>query len=113
MYDAEGRMKIAEKFNQIHQNGEIGGISFGETITMFREQILPYMKLLIFMTEADLLQIWHPNVIGDSFIRCNTGFLFTMEAGVGWGRRINGPVSDLLDGSGRCDRRLKSMLFGM
>lgn len=109
--DAEGRMKIAEKFNQAIKNNEIGAVVLGRdhhdvsgTDSPFRETSNIYDGSRF---TADMAI---QNVIGDSF-RGATWVSIHNGGGVGWGEVINGGFGMLLDGSLEADRRLKSMLF--
>ena len=110
--DAEGRMKIAEKFNQAIKNGEIGPVVLGRDhhdvsgTDFYRETSNIYDGSRF---TADMAI---HNVIGDSF-RGATWVSIHNGGGVGWGEVINGGFGMLLDGSEDADRRLKSMLFGM
>jgi urocanate hydratase len=51
-------MKIAEKFNQAIKNGEIGPVVLGRDHHDVSGTDSPYRETSIFMTEADLQQIW-------------------------------------------------------
>jgi urocanate hydratase len=110
--DAEGRMRIAEAFNQAIASGEISApIVLGRdhhdvsgTDSPFRETSNIYDGSQF---TADMAV---HNVIGDAF-RGATWVSLHNGGGVGWGEVINGGFGMLLDGSADADRRLKSMLF--
>jgi urocanate hydratase len=109
--DSEGRIKIAEAFNQAIANGEIGTIILGRdhhdvsgTDSPFRETSNIYDGSRF---TADMAI---QNVIGDSF-RGATWVSIHNGGGVGWGEVINGGFGMVLDGSKEASRRLKSMLF--
>ena len=109
--DAEGRMRIAEAFNNAIKNGEIGPVVLGRdhhdvsgTDSPFRETSNIYDGSRF---TADMAI---QNVIGDSF-RGATWVSIHNGGGVGWGEVINGGFGMLLDGTDDADRRLKSMLF--
>ena len=110
--DAEGRMKIAEAFNQAIKNGEISApIVLGRdhhdvsgTDSPFRETSNIYDGSKF---TADMAI---HNVIGDSF-RGATWVSIHNGGGVGWGEVINGGFGLLLDGSIEANKRLKNMLF--
>ncbi len=110
--DAEGRMKIAEAFNQAIANGEItASVVLGRdhhdvsgTDSPFRETSNIYDGSKF---TADMAI---HNVIGDSF-RGATWVSIHNGGGVGWGEVINGGFGMVLDGSKEASRRLKSMLF--
>jgi urocanate hydratase len=110
--DAEGRMKIAEAFNQAIENGNISApIVLGRdhhdvsgTDSPFRETSNIYDGSKF---TADMAI---HNVIGDSF-RGATWVSIHNGGGVGWGEVMNGGFGMLLDGSQEAERRLKNMLF--
>jgi len=109
--DAEGRIKIAEAFNQAIARGEIETIILGRdhhdvsgTDSPFRETSNIYDGSRF--TSDMAIQ----NVIGDSF-RGATWVSIHNGGGVGWGEVINGGFGMVLDGSKDASRRLESMLF--
>lgn len=109
--DAEGRMKIAEKFNQAIKNGEIGPIVLGRDHHDVSGTDSPYRETSnIYDGSRFTADMAIQNVIGDSF-RGATWVSIHNGGGVGWGEVINGGFGMLLDGSEDADRRLKSMLF--
>ncbi len=110
--DAEGRIKIAEAFNNAIATGEISApIVLGRdhhdvsgTDSPFRETSNIYDGS---MFTADMAV---HNVIGDAF-RGATWVSLHNGGGVGWGEVINGGFGMLLDGTKEADRRLKMMLY--
>ncbi|EAR13173.1 urocanate hydratase [Polaribacter irgensii 23-P] len=109
--DAEGRVKIAEAFNNAIAKGEIGAIILGRdhhdvsgTDSPFRETSNIYDGSKF---TADMAI---HNVIGDSF-RGATWVSIHNGGGVGWGEVINGGFGMLLDGTEEADEKLKNMLF--
>ncbi len=109
--DAEGRMKIAEKFNQAIKNGEIGPVVLGRDHHDVSGTDSPYRETSnIYDGSRFTADMAIHNVIGDSF-RGATWISIHNGGGVGWGEVINGGFGMLLDGSEDADRRLKSMLF--
>lgn len=109
--DAEGRMKIAEKFNQAIKNGEIGPVVLGRDHHDVSGTDSPYRETSnIYDGSRFTADMAIQNVIGDSF-RGATWVSIHNGGGVGWGEVINGGFGMLLDGSEDADRRLKSMLF--
>jgi urocanate hydratase len=110
--DAEGRIRIAEAFNQAIRDGRLSGpVVLGRdhhdvsgTDSPFRETSNIYDGSQF---TADMAV---QNVIGDSF-RGATWVSVHNGGGVGWGEVINGGFGMLLDGSADASRRLKSMLF--
>ena len=108
--DAEGRIKIAEAFNNAIKEGKIGPVVLGRdhhdvsgTDSPFRETSNIYDGSKF---TADMAI---HNVIGDGF-RGATWISIHNGGGVGWGEVINGGFGMLLDGSADSDRRLKMML---
>lgn len=109
--DAEGRMKIAEKFNQAIKNGEIDPVVLGRDHHDVSGTDSPYRETSnIYDGSRFTADMAIHNVIGDSF-RGATWVSIHNGGGVGWGEVINGGFGMLLDGSEDADRRLKSMLF--
>jgi urocanate hydratase len=108
--DAEGRMRIAEAFNNAIAAGEIGAIVLGRDHHDVSGTDSPYRETSNIkdgsMFTADMAI---QNVIGDAF-RGATWVSIHNGGGVGWGEVMNGGFGMLLDGSPEADARLKSML---
>ena len=110
--DAEGRIAIADAFNQAIARGELSApVVLGRdhhdvsgTDSPFRETSNIYDGSQF---TADMAI---HNVIGDSF-RGATWVSIHNGGGVGWGEVINGGFGLVLDGSEEASRRLRSMLF--
>lgn len=110
--DADGRIKIAEAFNNAIKEGKISApIVLGRdhhdvsgTDSPFRETSNIYDGSSF---TADMAV---QNFVGDGF-RGATWISLHNGGGVGWGEVINGGFGMVLDGSTDADRRLKSMLF--
>jgi len=109
--DAEGRIKIAQAFNEAIAKGHIGPVVLGRdhhdvsgTDSPFRETSNIYDGSQF---TADMAI---HNVIGDSF-RGATWVSIHNGGGVGWGEVINGGFGMVLDGSLEAEKRLKAMLF--
>ncbi|TMO87157.1 urocanate hydratase [Pseudoalteromonas spongiae] len=109
--DSEGRIKIANAFNDAIARGEIGPVVLGRdhhdvsgTDSPFRETSNIYDGSRF---TADMAI---HNVIGDGF-RGATWVSIHNGGGVGWGEVMNGGFGMLLDGSDDAERRLKSMLL--
>ncbi len=108
--DAEGRMRIAEAFNNAIQNGEIGPIILGRDHHDVSGTDSPYRETSnIYDGSRFTADMAIQNVIGDSF-RGATWVSIHNGGGVGWGEVINGGFGMLLDGTIEADRRLKMML---
>lgn len=109
--DAEGRISIAQAFNNAIKKGILKGpVVLGRdhhdvsgTDSPFRETSNIYDGSRF---TADMAV---HNVIGDSF-RGATWVSLHNGGGVGWGEVINGGFGMVLDGSDDAERRLRSML---
>jgi urocanate hydratase len=108
--DAEGRMRIAEAFNNAIAIGEIGLVVLGRDHHDVSGTDSPYRETSnIYDGSRFTADMAIQNVIGDSF-RGATWVSIHNGGGVGWGEVINGGFGMLLDGSKEADRRLKMML---
>jgi urocanate hydratase len=110
--DAEGRVKIAQAFNQAIHSGEISApIVLGRDHHDVSGTDSPYRETSnIYDGSRFTADMAIHNVIGDSF-RGATWVSIHNGGGVGWGEVINGGFGLVLDGSQESERRLKSMLF--
>lgn len=109
--DAEGRIKIAEAFNQAIARGEIETIILGRDHHDVSGTDSPYRETSnIYDGSRFTADMAIQNVIGDSF-RGATWVSIHNGGGVGWGEVINGGFGMVLDGSNEASRRLESMLF--
>ena len=109
--DAEGRMKIAEAFNNAIKNGEIDTVILGRDHHDVSGTDSPYRETSnIYDGSRFTADMAIQNVIGDSF-RGATWVSIHNGGGVGWGEVINGGFGMVLDGSTEAEKRLKSMLF--
>ena len=109
--DAEGRMKIAEAFNQAIAKGEIEMIILGRDHHDVSGTDSPYRETSnIYDGSRFTADMAIQNVIGDSF-RGATWVSIHNGGGVGWGEVINGGFGMVLDGSKEASRRIESMLF--
>ena len=109
--DAEGRMKIAEAFNQAISKGEIGPVILGRDHHDVSGTDSPYRETSnIYDGSRFTADMAIHNVIGDSF-RGATWVSIHNGGGVGWGEVINGGFGMLLDGSKEASKRLHQMLF--
>ncbi len=110
--DAEGRMKIAEAFNNAVKNGKITApIVLGRDHHDVSGTDSPYRETSnIYDGSQFTADMAIQNVIGDSF-RGATWVSIHNGGGVGWGEVINGGFGMVLDGSTEAEKRLKSMLF--
>lgn len=110
--DAEGRIKIAEAFNNAVANGKLSApVVLGRDHHDVSGTDSPYRETSnIYDGSSFTADMAIQNVIGDSF-RGATWVSIHNGGGVGWGEVINGGFGMTLDGTADADRRLKSMLF--
>ncbi|MEG2085820.1 MAG: urocanate hydratase, partial [Clostridia bacterium] len=109
--DAEGRLKIALKFNDMVRNGEIGPVMLGRdhhdcggTDAPFRETSNIYDGSNIMADMAT--QVFAGNAArGMSLVALHNG------GGTGIGNAINGGFGMVLDGSERVDTILKTAMI--
>lgn len=109
--DAEGRMRIAEAFNDAVKQGIISApVILGRDHHDVSGTDSPYRETSnIYDGSQFTADMAIHNVIGDSF-RGATWVSIHNGGGVGWGEVTNGGFGMMLDGSDDCDRRVKSML---
>ena len=109
--NAEGRMKIAEAFNQAIAKGEIEMVILGRDHHDVSGTDSPYRETSnIYDGSRFTADMAIQNVIGDSF-RGATWISIHNGGGVGWGEVINGGFGMVLDGSKEASKRIESMLF--
>lgn len=110
--DAEGRMKIAEAFNNAVKKGDISApIVLGRDHHDVSGTDSPYRETSnIYDGSKFTADMAIQNVIGDSF-RGATWVSIHNGGGVGWGEVINGGFGMVLDGTKEAEKRLKNMLF--
>ena len=110
--DSEGRMKIAQAFNQAIQKGEISApIVIGRDHHDVSGTDSPYRETSnIYDGSKYTADMAIHNVIGDSF-RGATWVSIHNGGGVGWGEVINGGFGLVLDGKPETEPKIKSMLF--
>mgnify|MGYP000005717911 CR=1 FL=1 len=110
--DTEGRMKIAEAFNNAVASKELSSpIILGRDHHDVSGTDSPYRETSnIYDGSQFTADMAIQNVIGDSF-RGATWVSIHNGGGVGWGEVINGGFGMMLDGTSDSERRLKSMLF--
>ena len=110
--DSDGRMRIAEAFNEAIHEGRISApIVLGRDHHDVSGTDSPFRETAnIYDGSSFTADMAIQNVIGDSF-RGATWVSIHNGGGVGWGEVINGGFGMLLDGSDDASRRLKNMLF--
>ncbi len=109
--DSEGRIRIAQAFNDAIKRGEISApIVLGRDHHDVSGTDSPYRETSNIRDgsrfTADMAV---QNFVGDAF-RGATWISLHNGGGVGWGEVINGGFGMVLDGSADSDRRLRSML---
>ncbi|MES2590548.1 MAG: urocanate hydratase [Bacteroidota bacterium] len=110
--DAEGRVKIAEAFNNAIKKGKLSApVVLGRDHHDVSGTDSPYRETSnIYDGSSFTADMAVQNFVGDSF-RGATWVSLHNGGGVGWGEVINGGFGMVLDGSEESDRKLKSMLF--
>ncbi|MDG2344310.1 MAG: urocanate hydratase [Flavobacteriales bacterium] len=110
--DSEGRIKIAEAFNNAISSGEISGpIVLGRDHHDVSGTDSPYRETSnIYDGSAFTADMAIQNVIGDSF-RGATWVSIHNGGGVGWGEVTNGGFGLTLDGTKEAGERARNMLF--
>lgn len=110
--DSEGRIKIAEAFNQAVASGELSGpVILGRDHHDVSGTDSPYRETSnIYDGSKFTADMAIHNVIGDSF-RGATWVSIHNGGGVGWGEVINGGFGMVLDGSEKASQGLESMLL--
>ena len=110
--DSEGRIKIAEAFNNAIAAGDISGpIILGRDHHDVSGTDSPYRETSnIYDGSAFTADMAIQNVIGDSF-RGATWVSIHNGGGVGWGEVINGGFGLTIDGSKEAGDRARNMLF--
>ncbi|MCB0644045.1 MAG: urocanate hydratase, partial [Phaeodactylibacter sp.] len=110
--DAEGRIKIAQAFNDAIAKGDLKGpVVLGRDHHDVSGTDSPYRETAnIYDGSRFTADMAVHNVIGDSF-RGATWVSLHNGGGVGWGEVMNGGFGMVLDGTADSERRLKSMLF--
>lgn len=109
--DAEGRMKIALKFNEMVRNGEVGPIMLGRDHHDVSGTDSPFRETANIKDGS--------NVMADMAVQCFAGncargmSLVALHngGGVGIGKAINGGFGMLCDGSRRVDEILRSAML--
>jgi urocanate hydratase len=110
--DADGRIKIANAFNDAIKAGKISApVILGRDHHDVSGTDSPYRETSnIYDGSRFTADMAVQNFVGDSF-RGATWVSLHNGGGVGWGEVINGGFGMVLDGSADAERRLKSMLF--
>tara|TARA_R100000935_G_scaffold46551_1_gene70023 strand:- start:33268 stop:34638 length:1371 start_codon:yes stop_codon:yes gene_type:complete len=109
--DAEGRLRIAEAFNNAIAAGKMGPVVIGRDHHDVSGTDSPYRETSnIYDGSKFTADMAIHNVIGDSF-RGATWVSIHNGGGVGWGEVINGGFGMVLDGTREAEANLRNMLF--
>jgi len=110
--DSEGRIKIAQAFNEAIASGEISApIVLGRDHHDVSGTDSPYRETAnIYDGSRFTADMAVHNVIGDSF-RGATWISLHNGGGVGWGEVMNGGFGMVIDGSEQSEENLRSMLL--
>jgi len=110
--DSEGRIKIAEAFNNAIKDGTISApIVLGRDHHDVSGTDSPYRETSnIYDGSQFTADMAVQNFVGDSF-RGATWISLHNGGGVGWGNVINGGFGLVIDGSESADEKLKQMLY--
>lgn len=109
--DAQGRIKIALKFNEMVRNGEIGPVMLGRDHHDVSGTDSPFRETANIKDGS--------NVMADMAVQCFAGnaargmsmVVLHNGGGVGIGKAINGGFGLVLDGSEKVDRVIKSAML--
>lgn len=105
--DAEGRVRIASKFNQMVRNGEVGPLLIGRDHHDVAGTDSPYRETAnIYDGSRILAEMAHHSWVGDA-VRGMTLVVLSNGGGVGVGKAINGGFGLVLDGSERVDEIIR------
>lgn len=110
--DAEGRIRIAQKFNEAVRTGRLSApVVLGRDHHDVSGTDSPYRETSnIYDGSKFTADMAIHNVIGDSF-RGASWVSIHNGGGVGWGEVINGGFGMVLDGTSEADEKLVQMLF--
>jgi urocanate hydratase len=109
--DAEGRMKIALKFNEMVRNGEIGPVMLGRDHHDTGGADSPFRETANIKDGSNVMADMATHCFAGNAARGMTLVALHNGGGVGIGKAINGGFGLLLDGSARVDAVIKSALL--
>jgi urocanate hydratase len=108
--DAEGRVKIALKFNEMIRNGEVGPIILGRDHHDASGTDSPFRETANIYDGSALTSDMAHQCFAGNIARGMTYVVLSNGGGVGTGKCINGGNGILLDGSARMDQVVASGL---
>ncbi|WP_422447336.1 urocanate hydratase [Thermoanaerobacterium sp. DL9XJH110] len=109
--DAEGRIKIALKFNEMVRNGEIGPVMLGRDHHDVSGADSPFRETANIKDGSNVMADMATQCFAGNAARGMTLVALHNGGGVGIGKAINGGFGLLLDGSERVDNIIKSALL--
>jgi urocanate hydratase len=108
--DAEGRVSIALRFNELVRTGEIGPVMIGRDHHDVSGTDSPYRETAnIYDGSRIMAEMAHHSWVGDA-VRGMTLAVLSNGGGVGVGKAVNGGFGLVLDGSERVDGIIRSAL---
>ena len=108
--DAEGRVRIALRFNEMVRSGEIGPIMIGRDHHDVSGTDSPYRETAnIYDGSRMMAEMAHHSWVGDA-VRGMTLVVLSNGGGTGVGKAVNGGFGLVLDGSERVDGIVRSAL---
>lgn len=106
--DAEGRVRIGLRFNELVRAGEVGPVMIGRDHHDVSGTDSPYRETAnIYDGSRFMAEMAHHSWVGDA-IRGMTLVVLSNGGGVGVGKAVNGGFGLVLDGSERVDRIIRS-----
>jgi urocanate hydratase len=109
--DAEGRLKIALKFNEMVRNGEIGPVMMGRDHHDTGGTDSPYRETSNIKDGSNICADMATQCFAGNAARGMTLCALHNGGGVGIGKAINGGFGMLLDGSKRTDEILRTAMM--
>jgi urocanate hydratase len=109
--DAEGRVKIALKFNEMVRNGEIGPVMLGRDHHDVSGTDSPFRETANIKDGSNVMADMATHCFAGNAARGMSLVALHNGGGVGIGKAINGGFGLVLDGSKRVDEIIKSALL--
>lgn len=109
--DAEGRVRIALKFNEMVRNGEIGPVMLGRDHHDVSGADSPFRETANIKDGSNIMADMATQCFAGNAARGMTLVTLHNGGGVGIGKAINGGFGLLLDGSQKTDNIIKSALL--